>query len=339
MNYLSASRSPALFGRLLRAATCLFAGFALFAGSLHAQASGSVAGSVTSTATRNALQGATVTIPSLNRTVLTDEAGRFLITNVPPGPVELVVSYTGFSDSRQQVNVGANSASQVDIQMKSSDVVTMEKFTVESVREGQALAITEQRNAPNVKNVTAFDEWGVLPTQNVGELVSRLPGITFTTDEDNLINNVSIGGMPSNYTRLNIDGMSSTGVGGDGRTATLHSFSASQYEAVEIIAGQTPDKRADSLGGQLNLKTASPLNMSDKRRTTYTVSGRYFHNPRNFALSERPFKPDFSVAHQEVFDVLGGRRNLGVLVSASYQEVANPHDWDILLYEATTKAA
>src|SRR5687767_13928967 len=213
----------------------------------------------------------------------------------------------------------------------------MEKFTVESVREGQALSITEQRNALNVKNVVAFDEWGILPTQNVGELVSRMPGMSYTVDEDNLIMNVSIRGQPASYTRLNIDGMSSTGVGGDGRQATLHSFSASQYEAVEIIAGQTPDRRADSLGGQLNLKTASPLNMRDKRRITYTVSGRYFpsSSERTHAVGERGMRPDFSASYQEVFNVGNGTRNLGVMLNASYQEVLNQHDWDILLWEGT----
>ncbi len=339
MNYLSvALRGSALPARLLRFATSLFAGLALVAGSLYAQATGSVSGSVTSTATRNGLQGAVVTIPKLNRSVLTDEAGRFLIADVPAGAVEVVATYSGFTEGRQQVNVGGSGPALVDLQLKTSDVLTMEKFTVATVREGQALAITEQRNAANVKNVTAFDEWGVLPTQNVGELVSRMPGITFTTDEDNLINNVSIGGLPASYTRLNIDGMSSTGVGGDGRQATLHSFSASQYEAVEIIAGQTPDRRADSLGGQLNLKTASPLNMRDKRRTTYTVSGRFFpsSSERTHAVGERGMRPDFSASHQEVFSVGNGTRNLGIMVNASYQEVLNQHDWDILLYEGTT---
>ena len=32
----------------------------------------------------------------------------------------------------------------------------------------------------------------MLPSQNVGELLTRLPGISFTTDDDNLINNVAI---------------------------------------------------------------------------------------------------------------------------------------------------
>jgi iron complex outermembrane recepter protein len=337
--YSAAFRSSALPARLLRLATSLLVCFALVGLAAAADAgTGSIAGAVTSSQTHNALQGAVITIPRINRTVLTDEAGRFLVQNVPAGIAEVVVSYSGFNEARQSVNVNSGATATVELALKSSDVITMEKFTVETVREGQALSLTEQRNAPNVKNVTAFDEWGILPTQNVGELVSRMPGITFTTDEDNLINNVSIGGMPSSYTRLNIDGMSSTGVGGDGRTATLHSFSGSMYEQVEIIAGQTPDKRADSLGGQLNLKTRSPLALSERRRIGYTVSGRWFPpwSDRNFAVSERPLRPDFNMNYTEVFSVFGGTRNLGIALSGSYQEVLNPHDWDILLYETTT---
>jgi TonB-dependent receptor len=329
---------PSRSFRLLRVATSLLAALTFALLPARAADTGTITGSVTSTGTRNALQGAVVSIPSINRVTLTDEAGHFIVQNVPVGMTDVIVTYAGFEEARQRVNVSAGTAATADLAMKSSELVTMQAFTVESVREGQALAITEQRNAPNVKNVTAFDEWGVLPTQNVGELVSRLPGITFTTDEDNLINNVSIGGLPSSYTRLNIDGMSSTGVGGDGRQATLHSFSGSMYEAVEIIAGQTPDKRADSLGGQLNLKTRSPLAMAERRRISYTASGRYFPSwsDRNEAVSQRPLRPDFSASYTEVFDVAGGHRNLGIVVSAAYQEVLNPHDWDILLYESTT---
>ncbi len=339
MNYTRVSRCSASPIRLLRAATSLVLLTLASAASRAADTSGSIAGSVSSTETRNALQGAVVSLPSLNRNELTDSAGSFLLQNLPAGPVEVIISYTGFDSERRTVTVGPNGATRLDAQMRPTQaVLLMDKFTVATEREGQALSITEQRNAANIKNVTAFDEWGILPTQNVGELVSRLPGITFTTDEDQLINNVSIRGQPANFTRLNIDGMSSTGVGGDGRSATLHSFSGSQYEQVEIIAGQTPDKRADSLGGQLNLKTRSPLAMSERRRITYTASGRYFPSwsDRNFAVSERPLRPDLSMSFTGVYDVLGGSRNLGIVVGGSYQEILNPHDWSILLYENTT---
>ncbi len=337
MNY---SRVVSAIPRLWRLPTSLFvllAALAVSAAQAQSTSTGSISGTVTSASTRNALQGATVSVPALNLVEFTDNAGRFVMKGVPAGAVDVVVTYSGFNEGRQKVSVTAGTQSQADLELKTSDIVTMQAFTVESVKEGQALAITEQRNAFNVKNVTAFDEWGVLPTQNVGELASRLPGITFTTDEDQLINNISIGGQPASYTRLNVDGMSTTGVGGDGRTATLHSFSASNYEQIEIINGQTPDKRADSLGGQINLKTRSSFAMSERRRTSYTASGRYFPkwSDRNFAVAERPWRPDFTVSHTEVFDAFGGTRNLGVVVSASYQEVLNPHNWDTNLYENT----
>ena len=330
--------SSSFLSRLARfGAGLVLAAFAL-ATSASAQGTGSVAGSVVSTATRNALQGAVVSAPALGRSELTDNAGAFLMQGVPAGTVQLTVSYAGFEERKLTVTVTAGQVARADAEMKTAQTIVMDAFTVATVREGQALAITEQKNALNVKNVTAFDEWGILPTQNVGELVSRMPGITFTTDEDNLINNVSIGGLPASYTRLNIDGMSSTGVGGDGRTATLHSFSGAMYEQVEIIAGQTPDKRADSLGGQLNLKTRSPLAMSERRRVTYTAATRYFPSwsKRNYEVSQRPWRPDLTASYTEVFSVGKGSRNLGLAVTASYQEVLNPHDWDINLYETTT---
>jgi iron complex outermembrane receptor protein len=337
------TRHPRLsLSRRFQSATSLvFVFFALlFVPSLLAQEGGTgrISGVVTSKGSGNALQGAVVLIPSLNRSALTDSTGSFSLRDLPSGALEVVVSYSGFTESSQRVVAESGKTVDLSIQLASAEVVQLEAFTVESVKEGQALAITEQRNAVNIKNVTALDEWGVLPTQNVGELAMRLPGITFTTDEDNLVNNISIRGQPSSYTRLNIDGMSSTGVGGDGRSATLHSFSGSMYEQIEVILGQTPDKRADSLGGQVNLKTKSPLAMRERRRFNYQASARYIPSfaDRNVPLADHPLHPDLSFGYTEVFDILGKNRNLGVSINLSYQEVVNPHDWDFLQYQNTT---
>jgi len=318
------SLRPAL--NLLAACAALITATSAFAGK--------ITGTVSSKGTGNNLQGAVVSVPALNRTVITDNSGRFVLFDLPAGETEVVVSYSGFTDGKQTVTVG-DGESEAAFTLETSDGIVMEPFVVSTVKEGQALSITEQRNAGNIKTVVALDEWGVLPTQNVGELAARLPGITFTTDEDDLVFNVSVRGQPDSFTRLNVDGMSTTGVSGIGRTATLHSFSASSYEQIEIIAGQTPDKRADSIGGQLNLKTRSPLAQKEKRRTTYNANMRYFgsHADRNTQLSDHPLHPDVSASYTEVFDVFGGTRNLGISVNASYQEVVNPIDYDFLQYQ------
>ncbi|MDP2137563.1 MAG: TonB-dependent receptor [Candidatus Didemnitutus sp.] len=338
MRYPSSSQSAGFSFRLFFRPIALF--LALFAlnGTALAADTGRLTGTVSSQGTRNMLQGALVTLSDLNRSALTDNTGRFVLYDVPAGAVNVVVSYAGFKDQPQSAVVTAGSMAELSFELQASDVVMLDKFTVTSVKEGQALSVTEQRNASNIKTVVALDEWGVLPTQNVGELFSRMPGISFTTDEDNLINNISIRGQPSSFTRLNIDGMSSTGVGGDGRTATLHSFSGSMYEQLEVILGQMPDRRADSLGGQINLKTKSPLAMTEKRRIGYNLGGRWFPpfaSDRNVSLADNPLNPDLSASYQEIFDLFGGKRNFGLALNASYQSVVNPIDYDFLQYENT----
>ena len=342
MNTSRSSRCATPLSRLWRLPISLFLALAALAAvSAQAQSSGTgtVTGSITSAGTHNALQGATVNIPSLNLIEFTDQAGHFTIKGVPSGVVDVIVNYSGFEEARQKVSVSGGSVSQADMALKSAEVLTMQAFTVESEKEGAALSLTQQRNAVNPKTVVAFDEWGLLPTQNVGELATRLPGVTVGNyDEDNLIQNISIRGQPASYTRLNIDGMATTGVMGDGRSVSLHAFSGSMYEQIEIIAGQTPDKRADSLGGQFNLKTRSPLAQSERRRINYSIAMRDIpsFSKRNSDVAQHAIKPDASFSYTEVFDIAGGHRNLGVVISTAYQELANPFDWTALVYENTT---
>lgn len=324
-------------------ALVFFPGLALFLESARAQTTGtgSIVGAVVSAETRNALQGALVSIPSLNRNEFTDATGRFLLQNLPTGPIEIVVGYSGFEEQRRTVIATAGALLRLETELKPSrGAVLMQAFTVATEREGAALSITEQRNAPNIKNVTALDEWGNLPTLSIAELALRLPGISFVTDEDNVVNNISIRGMGSNFTRLNVDGMSSTGVGGDGRSATLHSFSGAMYEQIEIIAGQTPERRADGLGGQLNLKTRSPLSMAENRRFNYNVSARWAppFATRTQQRKDHPIHPVFSLNYQEVFSLFGGSRNLGIALNTSYTEGVNVIASDTLLYPTTAVA-
>ena len=323
---------------LIRPALLVFGILGLSLTAVLAQGTGSISGTVISATTRNGLQGASVRIPALNIAEITDNTGAFLLNNVPVGPVQLVIGYADFEEQRRTVTVTTGPAAPVMVELKPADIIMMEVFTVASEREGAALSITEQRNAANIKNVTALDEWGSLPTLNVAEVAMRLPGISFTTDEDNVPNNVSIRGMSTDFTRLNVDGMSSTGVGGNGRGATLHSFNAALYEQIEIIAAQTPDKRADGLGGQLNLKTRSPLSVSDKRRIGYNVSARVAP-PFAYRIPQRESHanhPIVNMSYIERFDAFGGSHNLGIAFSFGYSETVGQMATDQLLYQGTT---
>ena len=57
-----------------------------------------------------------------------------------------------------------------------AEIYKMEKFTVAGEREGNALAITLQRQSDGVKNVVSADAFGNL-AGNPADLLMRMPGI------------------------------------------------------------------------------------------------------------------------------------------------------------------
>ncbi|MBI5767261.1 MAG: TonB-dependent receptor [Verrucomicrobia bacterium] len=298
---------------------------------------GTVAGTVSSLATGNLLEGARVEVPKLGRTALTDNTGHFLLADLPAGEHELVVSYTGLDAARKTVRVEATGAVAASFDL-SSGIYKLEAFTVAGTREGSALAITAQRNADNVKNVVAMDSFGNLPNMSAGELAIRLPGVAGNLDDEGNVTGLTVRGMGPTLNRVTVDGGLITNVGGLNRQFQTHSLTGAMFEQLEVIKGHTPDKGADSLGGTINLKTRSPLSMKEKRRTTYSVSGRWAPSfTQQIPLRrDHPSHPLFNLAHQEVFDVLGGQHNLGVSLNMFYSENVAGYFRTIRDFENTT---
>ena len=98
---------------------------------------GTIVGAVSSTGTRNALQGAMVSVPALNRQELTDNSGAFVLSGLPVGPVELVISYIGFNDERRTTTVQPGENVRVDAELRPTPAITMDAFTVSTEREGR----------------------------------------------------------------------------------------------------------------------------------------------------------------------------------------------------------
>ena len=302
------------------AAGCLFLSALLASVAGAAEATAVISGTVSNTATGNLLQGAKVDIPQLGLSALTDNTGRYVL-NVPPGAHELVVSYTGLDSARQQVSIAAGARSTKNFDL-TTGIYQMQEFRVTGEREGGAAAITAQRNADNVKNVVAMDSFGNLPNMSAGELAIRLPGIAGNLDEEGNVTGLTVRGMGPTLNRVTVDGALISNVGGMNRQFQTHSLTGAMFEQMEVIKGHTPDKGADSLGGTINLKTRSPLSMREKRRITYSATARWappFSQQIPLREAHR-MHPLVNVGYQEVFDVFGGDRNLGVAVNVFYSE-------------------
>ncbi|MBI4626998.1 MAG: TonB-dependent receptor [Verrucomicrobia bacterium] len=286
-------------------------------------ASGVISGNVSNSGTGNLLEGARVEVPQLGLVALTDNTGRFVLSGVPAGAHELVASYTGLDPLKASVTVAAGQRAIRDFDL-TSGIYQLDAFKVTGEREGNALAITAQRNAPNVKNIVAMDAYGNLPNMNASELAVLLPGVAGNVNDEGNLNAFTIRGMGPGLNTITIDGALMGSQGGGARETRIHTITGSMFEQLELVKGHTPDKGMDSLGGTVNLKSRSPLSMKERRRTTYNFSGRLAPaGTEQIPLrAEHRFHPILNVAHQQLFDLGGGERNLGVAVNLFYSEQA-----------------
>lgn len=295
-------------------------------------------GIVSNQATRNSLEGATVRVSALGLKTLTDGTGRYVFTGLPPGTHEVEVSYFGLDSARQSVEVKEGQRTPADFAL-TAQVYQLEAYKVTGEREGNALAVTAQRNAANVKNVVAMDSFGNLPNMSAGEVAARLPGVASQFDDAGNIAGVYIRGTPPGLNRLSVDGNLISNVGGFGRNFQMHSMTGALFEQLEVIKGQTPDLSADSVGGSINLKKRSPLSIAEKRRVLYNLGLRWapsFFDHNRMRRDYETFKPIFNVAYTEVFDVFGGRRNLGAALTGFYSENVNSPETLRYNYQNTT---
>src|SRR5688572_20406029 len=300
----------------------LFAALACCAATLRAAEAGSISGNVNNSASGNMLEGARVTIPSLSLTALTDNTGRYVFPSVPTGAHEISVSYIGLDTQKVSVNITAGQRAVQNFEM-TAGIYKLEAFKVTGEREGGAAAITEKRNADNVKDVVAMDSFGNLPNMSAGEVVMRLPGVAGSPTDEGLNYKFNMRGMSPDLNTVTVDGGLMTSLGAS-RSFELQSITGTMFEALELIKGHTPDKGADSLGGTINLKTRSPLSMREKRRTTYSFTTRWappFFEQVPIRENHRAH-PLATVAHQEVFDIFGGERNFAIALNAFYSENA-----------------
>ena len=160
---------------------------ALATSTAHAQvASGTIEGRVINAANQNYLSKAEVSVEGTTIQALTNDYGEYQLRNVPAGAAKIVVKFTGQETVSTTVTVEGGKTVQHDISMgaradaaDSGDALVLNEFIVESrrYRTAQEIAVNEERNSTNIKNVVATDSLGFVSDGNIAEFVKFLPGI------------------------------------------------------------------------------------------------------------------------------------------------------------------
>lgn len=313
------------FGRFARicATASLISLFGSHTPAQTSAGSGSLTGTVSNSATGANLEGAEVTLQPGGQSVLTTREGRFVFPQLAAGVYQLTVTYSGLDPKTVEARVGPGGTASYDVALGSS-VYQLSKFVVEGEREGNALAITQRRNAGNVKDVISSDAFGNVADLNLGNFLLRMPGVSKEESEGEIIR-IQIRGVDSNMNAVSIDG--TRGANGStrdfNRAFEIDKVPADFIETIEITKAATPDMDADSIGGAVNLKTKSALDRKG-RRVTYNFGNSY-------NMDQKSFRPLANLSYSDVI-----RNKVGVLFTASYNESHKPRDRSNLDYERTT---
>lgn len=248
-------------------------------------ATGSIEGRVSNSAAGTNLKQVRVAIEGTVFEALTNEAGEFRLMGVPAGEVTLRVSAAGLAPQTARVNVAAGQVARRDFEVGGRDpgvtpaagtmrdgTVVLDTFTVaERELSAQAAALQEQRTAPNIKNVVAFEEFGDLGDGNPGEFLKFVPGIQVSMSPA-IPSEASIRGMPGSGTLLTVDGVELSSDGPAGRGASFTASNVANIDRIEITKVPTPDMPANAVGGMVNVVSKSGFSRREPQ-FTYNVFG------------------------------------------------------------------
>jgi len=251
----------------------------------QAAAVGTIEGRVAHSAAGSYLKQVRVTVDGTTLETLTDEAGEFRPAAVPAGEVTLRAAATGFAAQTVRVAVTAGQTARRDFDLGPRDAaaapsaaagrdqtIVLDAFTVaERELSAQAAALQEQRTAPNIKNVVAFEEFGDLGDGNPGEFLKFVPGIQVSMSPA-IPSEASIRGMPGDGTLLTVDGVELSSDGPAGRGGSFTASNVVNIDRIEITKVPTPDMPANAVGGMINVVGKSGFSRRDPQ-FSYNVFG------------------------------------------------------------------
>jgi TonB-dependent receptor len=175
------------------------------------------------------------------------------------------------------------------------------------IAESEAAALAVQKNSDSLVSVLASDAVGRLPDQNIAQAAGRLPGVAVERDQGQA-RYISLRGAPNYWTTLSFDGINV--VSPEGRDARFDSIPSAIASQIIVSKAVTPDMPGETISGNVNIITRSPLDYDGFR-----ISGKL--GAGQTELGKRG-EYEGSLTLSNVFDTNVGE--IGVLLSGSYYE-------------------
>lgn len=198
------------------------------------------------------LEGITVTISELVKSISTDVDGHYSFKKIPAGSYTVTISGVNIKPVEKQVSLTAENATRLDFQLEST-VKELNAVTITAA--GLRRKIYDVPGAISVIDARTIRESGA---QSLTEIITRIPGVV-AVDEDGrgLKPNFGLRGLDPNRNRsalILIDGKIPNGTMYYGDPGGYYMTPLQQVEKIEVIrGGASVLYGGHSVGGVINL--------------------------------------------------------------------------------------
>ncbi len=291
---------------------------------VQAQQNGSISGIITDAQTGEALIGANVIIDGTSLGTATNIDGQYVLTNIPAGSHKVRVSYIGYTDLLQDVEVFAKEKTVINIELTYSGI-EIGAVEITAQARGQLSAINNQLNSKDIRNVVSAERIQELPDANAAETIGRMSGVSIQRVGGEG-NKVIVRGLSPKYTKITLEDVAMAASSGD-RSSDISMISPYSLDGIEVIKAATADKDADFIGGTVNfkLRDADP-----DLRTDFVAQTGYNDLKKTFSdymfvgnVSNRFFDNKLGVYFQGNIE---SRNRSSNNMGASYNNTAGPVD-------------
>ncbi len=220
--------------------------------SSHAPAAEFCAAQGRVTTGKQPLSHVVVSTKSGSKKVLTGKDGTYRLEGLSEGSHTLTFTILGYAprEIRVEISSGLNQVPEIQLDPETSEKM----MVIGSLRESQAMAVSEQHYAANIKNIIASDQIGDFPDTNAAEATQHAPGVNIVRDQGEG-RYVQVRGTEARLNKTAMNGAALPAPEGDLRTVALDVVPLNLLESIEITKSNTPDMDGDSVGGAVNLVT------------------------------------------------------------------------------------
>ncbi|MFD0963325.1 TonB-dependent receptor [Pseudofulvibacter geojedonensis] len=221
------------------------------------------------------LPGATIVVSGTSKGATTDFDGKFVLSDITTGSIDIQISYIGYSTKTESVEVKEDETTNIGILILESNSEELNEIVLNggSQRNSEARALSIQKKSLSIKNVIAADGIGKLPDRNAAETVQRIQGLSIERDQGEG-RFVSVRGLPPFWSSTTINGnrIPTAEEETTSRATAFDFFPSELIGYVEASKAITPDMDADAIGGSVNFITQTA---PSKKILNVNVGGGY----------------------------------------------------------------